>query len=189
MNRHPLTIHAISSYRHTTPNGTTYRYISGDWTWPATSKDTQIDDYTDKATAHDLTQSLYEPSTAPDPASNRISALDATPTKSNAKPVPVTGVVLKGGKTLTISDGMVYKLRRKNNKFNTYVCTYSCLKGAPSIGCGKQICWYPNGKSFPVGDDEHIFKCCYSLSNVEPPANLLNTSPKIVSIFNEIKTD
>ena len=82
---------------------------------------------------------------------------------------------------------MVYSLRRKNKKFDTYTCAHARQRASPSTGCGKQVHLYPNGECSLAGDDEHISANCYRLSNVKPPAHLLSDAPKVVSIVEEMQ--
>ena len=149
--------------------------------WPPRENNATTDDSTDTARDNDLTQHLPKKLTPSQPSPTRVSAPVAT------KLDILTCVVSEDGNTLTTNNGTVYKLRRKNNKFSTYVCAYSCLKASPSTGCGKQIRLYPNGECSPVGDDKHIFENCYRLSDVKPPSHLLSNAPKVVSIVEKMQ--
>ena len=135
----------------------------------------------DTATDNDPTVHRPEKLTPSQPSPAPGSAPVAT------KPDPLTCVVSEDGNTLTTNDGMVYSLRRKNKKFDTYTCAHARQRASPSTGCGKQVHLYPNGECSLAGDDEHISDNCYRISNVKPPAHLLSNAPKVVSIVDEMQ--
>ena len=161
---------------HTTPQGNTWHSKSGDWGGSLTT-----DDSTDTATDNDPIVHRPEKLTPSQPSQAPVSAPIAT------KPESLTCVVSEDRTTLTTNDGMVYSLRRKNKKYNTYECVYACQRSSQSTGCGRKVHLYPNGECSLAGDNEHISNNCYRLSKVKPPAHLLSDAPKVVSIVDKMQ--